>query len=47
MIFELCENQMLFFYTLNNRGISEGLAMKIFVQVLKATQYLHSLKIAH
>lgn len=31
MIFELCENQMLFFYTLNNRGISEGLAMKIFV----------------
>lgn len=31
MIFELCENQMLFFYTLNNMGISEGLAMKIFV----------------
>lgn len=47
MIFELCENQMLFFYTLNNKGITENLAMKIFAQVLKATSYLHGLKIAH
>jgi non-specific serine/threonine protein kinase len=47
MVFELCENSMLYLYTLDNNQIKEQLAMKIFIQVLRAVNYLHSLRIAH